>query len=56
MDQLVVGGRLVMPVGPEVSSQVLCRITRESNIRFREEEVLKVRFVPLIGAQGWKAG
>jgi protein-L-isoaspartate(D-aspartate) O-methyltransferase len=56
MDQLVVGGRLVMPVGPEASSQVLCRITRESNIRFREEEVLKVRFVPLIGAQGWKAG
>ena len=55
LDQLAVGGRLVIPVGTQESNQVLYRVTRESKVRFREDEVMKVRFVPLIGAQGWKA-
>jgi protein-L-isoaspartate(D-aspartate) O-methyltransferase len=53
--QLAVGGRLVIPVGREESSQVLVRVARESQDQFRQQDVVKVRFVPLIGAQGWKA-
>lgn len=51
MSQLAPGGRLVIPVGPE-SEQVLTRITREAD-GFREEALTPVKFVPLIGAEGW---
>lgn len=51
--QLAVGGRLVIPVGEEESSQVLVRVTREGEEQFREEKLLEVRFVPLIGERGW---
>ena len=51
--QLAIGGRLVIPVGPDESGQVLVRVTRESETMFREEEIADVRFVPLIGAQAW---
>lgn len=50
--QLAVGGRLVMPVGPE-DSQKLVRVTRESDDDFRQEELASVQFVPLIGEEGW---
>jgi protein-L-isoaspartate(D-aspartate) O-methyltransferase len=50
--QLAPGGRLVIPVGPDESSQVLTRVTKEG-ARLREEPLVDVRFVPLIGAQGW---
>ncbi len=52
LDQLAVGGRLVMPVGPE-ADQVLVRVTREANGNFRRETLSQVRFVPLIGEHGW---
>ena len=51
--QLAIGGRLVIPVGPDESGQTLVRVTRESETMFREEEIANVRFVPLIGAQAW---
>lgn len=51
--QLALGGRLVIPVGEEESSQVLMRVTREGEEQFREEKLLEVRFVPLIGERGW---
>lgn len=51
--QLKVGGRLVMPVGPE-DEQTLVRITRETESDYRREELTEVRFVPLIGEQGWR--
>ena len=50
--QLAVGGRLVMPVGPE-DEQALVRVTRPSAAEFLVEELGPVQFVPLIGAQGW---
>jgi len=50
--QLAPGGRLVIPVGPE-DMQVLTRVTREGAEKFREESLTEVRFVPLIGEQGW---
>ncbi len=51
-EQLARGGRLVMPVGPE-DQQVLRRVTRTSGDEFRDERITEVRFVPLIGEQGW---
>jgi protein-L-isoaspartate(D-aspartate) O-methyltransferase len=53
LSQLAPGGRLVIPVGPDESSQSLVRVVREGNQRFREEPLMSVRFVPLIGEQGW---
>lgn len=52
LDQLAVGGRLVMPVGPD-GSQTLVRLTRRANGSYREEPLVDVRFVPLIGEQGF---
>lgn len=54
LDQLAPGGRLVIPVGPEPSGQVLMRVTREAD-GFREEPIVDVHFVPLIGEQGFSA-
>ncbi len=54
-DQLAPGGRLVIPVGEGREVQQLLRVTREANGGFRQEELGDVRFVPLIGAQGWAA-
>ncbi|MFM0011403.1 protein-L-isoaspartate(D-aspartate) O-methyltransferase [Paraburkholderia sediminicola] len=51
--QLEIGGRLVMPVGPDPEHQQLIRLTRDSSTIYREEILDLVRFVPLIGAQGW---
>lgn len=49
--QLAVGGRLVMPVGT-ADDQQLVRITR-TNAGYTQDELGVVRFVPLIGAEGW---
>jgi len=52
-DQLAVGGRLVIPVGRSKELQELVRVTRVSEREFRTEELADVRFVPLIGSEGW---
>jgi len=54
--QLRVGGRLVIPVGANPRAQELVRLTRVSETRFESEDLADVRFVPLIGAQGWEDG
>jgi protein-L-isoaspartate(D-aspartate) O-methyltransferase len=54
--QLAVGGRLVIPVGPTPREQRLVRVTRTGEDEFEEEDLLPVRFVPLIGEQGWQEG
>ncbi len=53
LEQLAIGGRLVMPVGTEAAAQTLVRVTREGPARYRREDLAGVRFVPLIGEQGW---
>lgn len=53
--QLAPGGRLVMPVGSESGSQELVRITRGASSGFARESLGSVRFVPLLGAEGWPA-
>lgn len=54
--QLAVGGRLVIPVGTDPRLQELVRIRRVAPDRFEQENLGGVRFVPLVGAQGWKQG
>lgn len=51
--QLAIGGHLVMPVGEEQWSQELVCVRRRTADDFREEPLAPVRFVPLIGEQGW---
>jgi protein-L-isoaspartate(D-aspartate) O-methyltransferase len=51
--QLAVGGRLVMPVGPQPRQQKLIKLTRTGEDSFSTENLGDVLFVPLIGAQGW---
>jgi protein-L-isoaspartate(D-aspartate) O-methyltransferase len=53
-EQLKIGGRLVIPVGAvDRRTQELLRITRLSEREFKTEELLDVRFVPLVGEEGW---
>lgn len=56
LGQLVVGGTLVMPVGEPNGAQVLVRVRRVSEDKFESAELGAVRFVPLIGADGWGGG
>ena len=53
-EQLAPGGRLVIPVGEVVGLQKLLRVTRGPDDRYVEEDLGGVRFVPLIGAEGWR--
>jgi protein-L-isoaspartate(D-aspartate) O-methyltransferase len=54
--QLKVGGRLVVPVGAESLQSLLC-VTRTGEESWREADLGRVRFVPLIGAHGrWEDG
>ena len=51
--QLAINGRLILPVGKE-KKQHLVLITRKSKFRFSKKRLAPVRFVPLIGKDGWK--
>jgi protein-L-isoaspartate(D-aspartate) O-methyltransferase len=51
-DQLAEGGRLLAPVGPRWT-QDLVRIRRRGN-KFHTESLIAVAFVPLIGKHGWQ--
>lgn len=53
MQQLAIGGRMVVPVGARPGSQRLIRVTRTDEGAFEREELASVRFVPLIGKEGW---
>jgi protein-L-isoaspartate(D-aspartate) O-methyltransferase len=47
--QLIKGGRMVVPVGPDQRAQKLVRVTRREKGKFDREDLAEVRFVPLIG-------
>ena len=51
-EQLVLGGRLVVPVGNK-TSQLLKIVTKVDANKFEVEEVPEFAFVPLIGREGW---
>jgi protein-L-isoaspartate(D-aspartate) O-methyltransferase len=52
-DQLNIGGRLVMPVGEKDASQKLIRVRKFGEHDYWKEDLVDVRFVPLVGAAGW---
>jgi protein-L-isoaspartate(D-aspartate) O-methyltransferase len=54
VDQLVAGGRLVMPVGSQAWAQQLIKITKLADGRTEREDLGGVRFVPLIGEEGFE--
>ncbi|MEX2524595.1 MAG: protein-L-isoaspartate(D-aspartate) O-methyltransferase [Gammaproteobacteria bacterium] len=54
IEQLSVGGRLVIPTGPTTREQTLVRVTRIDREQIEIEELGAVRFVPLIGEEGWR--
>jgi protein-L-isoaspartate(D-aspartate) O-methyltransferase len=52
LEQLKVGGKLVIPLGPDGASQRLKRYTRTEK-EFIAEDFGACSFVPLIGKHGW---
>lgn len=53
LEQLAMGGRLVIPIGDEFSQDLIV-FTREEKNNYSEENYGSCRFVKLIGAQGWR--
>ena len=65
LEQLALGGRLVIPIGPKHRTQHLMRFTRTGTAEsdsngggppgadYRKERLTPVRFVPLVGAHGF---
>ena len=53
VEQLAPDGRLVMPLGNPGSVQELVKVTRASDGSLSHESLGAVRFVPLIGEEGW---
>ena len=53
LDQLAIGGRLVIPVGNEVEQRLL-KIVRQPDGSLETISSVGCRFVPLIGRQGWQ--
>ena len=52
MEQLEIGGRLVVPVGSQ-EGQTLELWRREDETNFNQERIAPVAFVPLLGEHGW---
>ncbi|WP_229819223.1 protein-L-isoaspartate(D-aspartate) O-methyltransferase [Kordiimonas sediminis] len=48
--QLKVGGRMILPIGPPGHVQMLKLIIRQEENCWQEEDILPVRFVPLVAA------
>ncbi|MFO0828214.1 MAG: protein-L-isoaspartate(D-aspartate) O-methyltransferase [Phycisphaerales bacterium] len=53
LEQLAVGGRLVIPVGDDRGDQELIRVWRTDERAFKRESLGRVHFVPLVGREGW---
>lgn len=51
--QLDLGGRLIIPVGNDITQRLL-KVTRTGATHFEEQELGDVVFVPLIGEEGWQ--
>ena len=54
--QLRPGGRIVMPVGDAGAVQQLVKVTRHEDGSLQQSDLGPVRFVPLIGEEGWNDG
>jgi protein-L-isoaspartate(D-aspartate) O-methyltransferase len=56
VEQLADGGRIVMPVGDPGWVQKLVKVTKGPAGKLITEDLGAVRFVPLIGEEGWSDG
>ncbi|MFM7294003.1 MAG: protein-L-isoaspartate(D-aspartate) O-methyltransferase, partial [Burkholderiales bacterium] len=54
--QLKIGGRLLIPIGANTRVQELVRVTRIGEQEYTTEDLADVRFVPLLGEEGWAVG
>jgi protein-L-isoaspartate(D-aspartate) O-methyltransferase len=54
IDQLKPGGRLVMPLGGPGAVQNLVGVTKRAGGLLEQSDLGAVRFVPLIGDEGWR--
>ncbi len=52
--QLAEGGRMIVPVGSDPLTQELIRVMRGPGGEMQREVLTDVRFVPLIGQEGWE--
>lgn len=52
LEQLKEGGRMLIPVGPDTSSQILVLLTRRGS-QFERRDIAPVKFVQLKGTHGW---
>lgn len=48
LQQLAIGGVMIVPVGPHVAAQELVKLTRVAEDEVRKEALVPVRFVPLV--------
>jgi len=53
VEQLAPGGAIVMPVGSPGWVQQLVRVTKSPDGSLQQSDLGEVRFVPLIGEEGW---
>ena len=53
LTQLATDGRLVMPLGNAGDVQELVKVTKQGDGVLKQESLGAVRFVPLIGEEGW---
>lgn len=56
VDQLKTGGRLVMPLGEPHWAQKLVSVAKRKDGSLVRSDLGGVRFVPLVGEEGWKNG
>ena len=55
-EQLAINGKLVIPVSKTgLGHEELLKITRVSETEYRKEFILDVRFVPLVGKEGYSS-
>ena len=54
IDQLKPGGRIVMPIGAPNATQSLVKVTKDEDGTLRHQDLGGVRFVPLIGQEGFR--
>ncbi|MBL8847080.1 MAG: protein-L-isoaspartate(D-aspartate) O-methyltransferase [Hyphomicrobium zavarzinii] len=55
LHQLKIGACMVIPVGRDPRAQELVRVTRLDDDEYQREDIADVRFVPLIGKEGWES-
>jgi protein-L-isoaspartate(D-aspartate) O-methyltransferase len=49
--QLAEGGKMVVPVGPRHGTQYIAKLTKRTNGALTRENLIAVRFVPLLPGQ-----